>query len=125
MQTVNSMFDSTPLDFDMQPSLPIISPTTMPPASTMPPVSTIPPASVMNLSSQQPLSKPPVANIVKPVPKNSILPNKNSGFSNLPDLPSVPTDAPARDNQEKRDDYEETDFDELLNRFEDLKNNKK
>jgi len=46
------------------------------------------------------------------------------GFSNLPDLPSVPTDIPTGDIKNKDDD-EETDFDELLNRFEDLKKNKK
>jgi len=95
------MLDSVQLDFDIPPSL-----------------STIP------APQQQPTSKPPAANVVKPVPKNSIFSSKNMGFSNLPDLPSVPNDIPTGDIKEK-DDEEETDFDELLNRFEDLKKNKK
>jgi len=101
MQTMSSMLDSVPLDFDIQPS-----------ASTMP------------APQQPPNPKPPAANVVKPVPKNPVFPSKNMGFSNLPDLPSVPTDVPTGDIKEKDDD-EETDFDELLNRFEDLKKNKK
>lgn len=96
------MLDSVPLDFDIPPTLPSI------PSMPMPP--------------QQPRTKPPT--VIKPVPKNPIISNKNQGFSNLPDLPSVPTDAPTGDIKEKDDD-EETDFDELLNRFEDLKKNKK
>lgn len=98
MQTMSSMLDSVPLDFDISPA--------------------------MSIPQQQPNAKPPAPNVVKPVPKNPILPNKNMGFSNLPDLPSVPTDIPTGDIKEKDDD-EETDFDELLNRFEDLKKNKK
>jgi len=101
MQTMSSMLDSVPLDFDIQPSV-----------STMP------------APQQPPNPKPPAANVVKPVPKNPVFPSKNMGFSNLPDLPSVPTDVPTGDIKEKDDD-EETDFDELLNRFEDLKKNKK
>lgn len=106
MQTMSSMLDSVPLDFEMPTSLPTV------------PTSTIP------VPKQQPISKPPAANVVKPVPKNPIFSNKNQGFSNLPDLPSVPTDIPTGDVKDKDDD-EETDFDELLNRFEDLKKNKK
>lgn len=122
MQIMNSMLDSTPLDFDVQSSFPAMPAPTMPaptmPAPTMPAPSKPP-------ITQQPLPKPPTANIVKPIPKNPILSNKNLGFSNLPDLPSVPTDVPTGDIKEKDDDDEETDFDELLNRFEDLKKNKK
>lgn len=106
MQTMSSMLDSVPLDFDMPSSLPTV------PAPTMP------------LPTKQPNLKPPTASVVKPVPKNPIYTNKNLGFSNLPDLPSVPTDIPTGEVKEK-DDEEETDFDELLNRFEDLKKNKK
>jgi len=109
MQTMSSMLDSVPLDFEMPSSLPTVIAPTMP---------NIP------APKTQPIQKPPAANIVKPVPKNPIFPNKNLGFSNLPDLPSVPTDIPIGDIKEKDDD-EETDFDELLNRFEDLKKNKK
>jgi len=100
------MLDSVPLDFEMPSSLP----TVIAPSIPAPKV--------------QPIPKPPAANVVKPVPKNPIFPNKNLGFSNLPDLPSVPTDIPHGDIKDKDDD-EETDFDELLNRFEDLKKNKK
>lgn len=98
---MSSMLDSVPLDFDIPSTLP-----------TMP----APP--------QQPNPKPSPSNIAKPMPKNQIISNKNLGLSNLPDLPSVPTDIPSGDIKEKDDD-EETDFDELLNRFEDLKKNKK
>lgn len=103
---MSSMLDSVPLDFEIPPSLPTM------------------PTPVMPAPKQQPIPKPPAANIVKPIPKNPIFSNKNMGFSNLPDLPSVPTDIPTGDIKEKDDD-EETDFDELLNRFEDLKKNKK
>lgn len=106
---MSSMLDSVPLDFDIPPTLPSIPTMPMPPQQPMP-------------SPQPRTTKPPAA--IKPIPKNPILPNKNQGFSNLPDLPSVPTDAPTGDVKEKDDD-EETDFDELLNRFEDLKKNKK
>lgn len=106
MQTMSSMLDSVPLDFDIPPSLPTM-PTPLP------------------RNIQQPIPKPPTPNIVKPITKQQILPNKNMGFSNLPDLPSVPTDIPTGDIKAKDDDEEETDFDELLNRFEDLKKNKK
>lgn len=104
MQNMSSMLDSMPLDFDKPPSL-----------------------SQMPAPPQQPNPKPSSANIVKPIKKNPSLSNKNLGFSNLPDLPSVPTDVPTGDIKEKDDDDddEETDFDELLNRFEDLKKNKK
>jgi len=103
------MLDSVPLDFEISPpsSLPTV------PVPTMP------------APKQQPNPKPSAANVVKPVTKNPIFPNKNLGFSNLPDLPSVPTDIPTGEVKDKDDDEEETDFDELLNRFEDLKKNKK
>lgn len=103
---MSSMLDSVSLDFEIPPSLPTVSTLTLP------------------SPKQQPILKPPAANVVKPVPKNPIFSNKNMGFSNLPDLPSVPTDIPTGDVKDKDDD-EETDFDELLNRFEDLKKNKK
>ncbi|KAL5242814.1 hypothetical protein ACI65C_010224 [Semiaphis heraclei] len=106
MQTMSSMLDSVPLDFEIPPSLPTVPTPAVPPPK------------------QEPIQKPPAANIVKPVPKNPIFSNKNMGFSNLPDLPSVPTDIPTGEVKNKDDD-EETDFDELLNRFEDLKKNKK
>ncbi|KAL4119838.1 hypothetical protein QTP88_012603 [Uroleucon formosanum] len=106
MQIMSSMLDSVSLDFEIPPSLPTVSTLTLP------------------SPKQQPILKPPAANVVKPVPKNPIFSNKNMGFSNLPDLPSVPTDIPTGDVKDKDDD-EETDFDELLNRFEDLKKNKK
>lgn len=101
---MSSMLDSVPLDFDVPP----------------PTLPTIP------APPQKPNSNPSPANVVKPITKNQIISNKNLGFSNLPDLPSVPTDIPTGDIKEKEnDDDEETDFDELLNRFEDLKKNKK
>lgn len=117
---MSSMFDAVPLDFDIKPPLSTVpaptTPTPTMPAPTMP-TPTIP--------ANIPKPNLPAANVVKPVPKNPIYTNKNQGFSNLPDLPSVPTDMPTGDIKEKDDDDEETDFDELLNRFEDLKKNKK
>lgn len=97
---MNSMLNSIPLDYDVPPTLPQVP---------GPP--------------QQPSPKLPTPNVIKPVPKNPTVANKNPGFSNLPDLPNVPSDIPAGDIKEKDD--EDEDFDELLNRFEDLKNNKK
>lgn len=117
MQTMSTMLDSMSLDFDIPPTMSIQQLNPKPPETT-----------------QQLSSKPPVTNSVKSmpknpvktIPKNQILSNKSLGFSNLPDLPSVPTDIPTGDIKEKDDDDdEETDFDELLNRFEDLKKNKK
>lgn len=59
--------------------------------------------------------------VVKPAPKNPIVANKNLGFSNLPEFPVVPTDVL---NGVIKEDIDEDDFNELLNRFEDLKKNK-
>lgn len=118
MQTMSSMFDSVPLDFDIPPSLPAVPPSVSAPAVPEPAPAPVP------APRQQVNPMPPPANKVIPVPKNPSVINKNMGFTNLPDLPSVPTDIPTGDVKEKDDD-EETDFDELLNRFEDLKKNKK
>lgn len=124
MQTMSSMFDSVPLDFDIPPSLPAVPSSVS--ASVPAPAAPEPgPAPAPVPAPRQQLNPmPPPTNKITPVPKNPTILNKNMGFSNLPDLPSVPTDIPTGDIKEKNDD-EETDFDELLNRFEDLKKNKK
>jgi len=96
------MFETYSLDFDIPPSIP-----------------------QMSAPTQKVNPKPPAANIVKPVTKNQVITNKNMGFSNIPDFPSVPTDVPTGEVKEKDDDDDDEDFDELLNRFEDLKTNKK
>lgn len=101
MQAMSTMLDSMSMDFDIPPTMPTQKPNLPAPKQQLNP-------------------KPPVVNPIKPVPENKIL-----GFSNLPDLPSVPTDIPSGDIKDKDDEDEETDFDELLNRFEDLKKNKK
>jgi len=98
----SSMFETYSLDFDIPPSIP-----------------------QMSAPTQKVNPKPPAANIVKPVTKNQVITNKNMGFSNIPDFPSVPTDVPTGEVKEKDDDDDDEDFDELLNRFEDLKTNKK
>lgn len=99
MDTMSSMLNSAPLDTDVPPSLP-----------QMP-------------TQHEPNPELTTPNVVKPVPKNPIVSNKNLGFSNLPDFPVVPTDV--LNGVIKEDINQEDDFDELLNRFEDLKKNKK
>lgn len=108
MPNMSSMLDSTPLDFDI------------------PPTGANAPAPVVK---EQPVPKPRSSNNI---PQNNskppLMPNTGLGFSNLPDLPSVPTDIPTgeiKDNDDDDDDDGETNFDDLLNRFEDLKKNKK
>ncbi|XP_050541726.1 IST1 homolog [Daktulosphaira vitifoliae] len=111
MSNMSSMLDSTPLDFDIPPSG----------ASAPTPVVKDPPIPKPRSSNNVP------QNNSKP---NPLMPNKGLGFSNLPDLPSVPTDIPTGDIKDNGDDDDneddgETNFDDLLNRFEDLKKNKK
>lgn len=98
MDTMSSISNSAPLDIDVPPSLP-----------QMP-------------TEHEPNPKLSMPDVVKPVLKNPTVSNKNLGFSNLPEFPVVPTDVP--NGVIKEDDIDEDDFDELLNRFEDLKKNK-
>lgn len=122
MQDIGSVFDTNPLDFDIPSSslsevpAPVSQPNPYPPAPVSQP-NPYPPA-----PKQQPDTKPPANINIKPQPKVPTVHSKNIGFSNLPELPSVPTDIPSGVINENKNDE---DFDDLLNRFEDLKKNKK